>query len=59
MTAIRKSTPRRSSDQPNVMRRSPLTLSMPIAARPKPSIIEMIVLNGSSPLPMKLQNVSR
>ena len=59
ITTIRKSTPRSSSDQPKVMRSSPLTVSMPIAARPKPSIIEMIVLNGSLPVPTKLQNVSR
>ena len=37
----------------------PLTVSMPIWARPKPSIRAMMVLNGSLPVPTKLPKVSR
>src|SRR5690606_4264117 len=60
MTTTRKSMPRNSSDQPNVMRSPPLTVSMPMAASPKPSIIEIMVLNGVFlSVPTKLQKVSR
>src|SRR6185369_9525602 len=60
MTTIRKSIPRSNSYQPKVMRSSPLTVSMPTAASPKPSIIEMMVLAGVLvSAPTKLQKVSR
>src|SRR5674476_363157 len=60
ITTTRKSMPISSSDQPKVMRNSPLTVSIPIAARPKPSIMEMMVLKGALvSVPTKLQKVSR
>src|SRR5262249_15114488 len=60
MTAIRKSTPRMSSGNPNVRRSRPVMLSMPIAASAKPSSIEASVFQGEPlPIPMKLQKVSR
>ena len=60
ITTTRKSTPRSSSDRPKVMRSSPLTVSMPMAARPKPIIMEMMVLDGALvSAPTKLQKVSR
>ena len=51
--------PRSSSDQPKVMRSSPLMVSMPTAARPNPSIMAMMVFAGSLPVPTKLQKVSK
>ena len=49
MTAIRKSKPRSSSIVPKVMRRLPVTLSMPTAASAKPSIIAGEHLEGRFP----------
>src|SRR5690606_22099698 len=60
ITTTRKSTPRNSSDQPNVMRRLPLMVSMPMAASPNPTIMEIMVLKGVFlSVPTKLQKVSR
>jgi len=60
ITAIRKSKPRISSDQPKVRRSWPVTVSMPTAARAKPSAIEARILKGDPlPMPTKLQNVSK
>ncbi len=60
ITAIRKSKPRISSAWPKVMRSWPVTVSMPTAARAKPSVIETRILNGDPlPMPTKLQKVSR
>src|SRR6478735_7322452 len=60
MTATRKLTPRRSSDEPKVMRNWPDTVSMPMPASKRPSDIEMTVLClASRPSPTNEQNVSR
>jgi hypothetical protein len=60
ITATRKLTPRRSSFQPKVMRNVPETVSMPIPASRRPSVIEMIVLCLSSrPSPTNEQNVKK
>src|SRR5659263_144693 len=60
ITTTRKSMPESRLDRPKVMRNSPLTVSMPIAAKPKPSIMEMMVLKGALVSePTKLQKVSK
>src|SRR6478609_5491131 len=60
MTATRKLMPRKSSDEPKVMRRLPDTVSMPMPASNSPSDIEMTVLClASRPSPTKEQKVSR
>src|SRR6185436_16279160 len=60
MTATRKLTPRSSSEEPNVMRNWPDTVSMPMPASSRPSDIEMTVLClASRPRPTKEQKVSR
>ena len=48
ITAIRKSKPRSSSIVPKVIRRLPVTLSIPTAASEKPSIIAASTLKGDS-----------
>ena len=60
ITATRKLMPRSSSFQPKVMRKVPETVSMPMPASRRPSVMEMIVLYLSSrPRPTKEQNVKR
>src|SRR4029450_11218236 len=60
ITATRKLTPRRSSDEPKVMRNCPDTVSMPMPASKSPSDIEITVLClASRPSPTNEQNVRR
>jgi len=60
MTAIRKSKPRISSVWPKVSRNWPVTVSMPTAAKAKPSAMATRILKGEPlPMPTKLQKVSR
>ena len=60
ITATRKLMPRRSSFQPKVMRSVPETVSMPMPASRRPSVMEMMVLCLSSrPRPTNEQNVNR
>ena len=60
ITAMRKSKPRISSGWPKVSRSWPVTVSMPTAARAKPSAMATMILNGEPlPMPTKLQKVSR
>src|SRR6476469_7745211 len=60
ITATRKLTPRKSSDEPKVMRNWPDTVSMPMPARRRPSYIDITVLClASRPSPTKEQNVRR
>ena len=60
MTATRKLTPRNNGSKPKVMRSWPETVSMPMAASSRPSVIEMMVLCFSSrPSPTKEQKVSK
>src|ERR1700759_3701947 len=60
ITATRKLMPRSSSEEPNVMRRLPDTVSMPTPASNSPSAIEMTVLClASRPRPTKEQKVNR
>src|SRR6185369_3444542 len=60
ITAMRKSKPLISTSNPKVMRSWPVTVSMPIAASAKPSIIDEMVLKGDPLLmPTNAQNVRR
>ncbi|MGY3074739.1 hypothetical protein ACVWZZ_001110 [Bradyrhizobium sp. LM6.10] len=60
MTATRKLMPRKSSDEPKVMRSCPDTVSIPTPASRSPNDIEMTVLClASRPNPTKEQKVSR
>ncbi len=60
MTATRKLTPRSNGSKPKVMRSFPETVSMPMAASNRPSVMEMIVFCFSSrPRPTNEQNVSK
>src|SRR5271154_2952972 len=60
ITATRKLMPRRSSEEPKVMRNCPDTVSMPTPASKRPSDIEITVLClASRPRPTKEQNVNR
>ena len=60
ITAIRKSKPLSNGSAPKVSRNCPVIWSNPTAPRPKPSIIEAMVLNGGSLLrPTKLQKARK
>src|SRR5215475_11281864 len=60
ITATRKLMPRSNSVEPNVMRRLPDTVSMPMPASRRPSDIEMTVLClASRPSPTKEQKVRK